>query len=448
MSQNGNNVRIHAPPAHANFAPSAAPQNPATSQHMLQKSLSVSCFGNAPYGTMYSPHHPRLSGPGTPHHKWGQPLVLVTPTTNDTESKASASEHQPISSSSEQYEHLEASNHSTSQMGGAPARDDEKFTVDSSCLGERSIDGEITGFLREGASSFVKLGYNTNALLISARGFGNREHYWEFQDMIESDGDIETSYRVGVVPRSLQKPVDINNTIEHNGGFSVWVDHGPKEDQMKYGDRMGVYLICIDDEATMHFFKNGKFCGIFSLRAIPVDKPLYPAICVKGHHSARSAINITSSPRVPCLSEHQEKESEFVKTRQQLSIKKCFTRPMYPMAQQKKIASSHLGGTVEISSQLTEELKLRAGDAILFVDQHDDDDSEWQFETVEDNVLAQDFFYHHQEYDVHSSATANTLKVAFKFVALAPGVAILKSAYTPTQQVPKWTQKLKVVVVE
>ena len=56
----------------------------------------------------------------------------------------------------------------------------------------------------------------------------------------------------------------------------------------------------------------------------------------------------------------------------------------------RKVALAHRGSTVEISSQLTDDLKIRSGDAILFVELDNiSNDKEWQFAVDDEEVLAQ-----------------------------------------------------------
>merc|ERR1712094_168078 len=107
---------------------------------------------------------------------------------------------------------------------------------------------------------------------------------------------------------------------------------------------------------------------------------------------------------------------------------------------------AHVGNTVEISSQLQDELRIRQGDAILFVDTGAAGKSSyWDFEVEDEAVLAQDTFYEHAEYDLHAPTQDQIqLKYAFKFVALAPGTTTFKSCYAPHG---RWAQKVKVVVV-
>lgn len=132
-----------------------------------------------------------------------------------------------------------------------------------------------------------------------------------------------------------------------------------------------------------------------------------------------------------------------------------------------QIAMAHTGGTVEISSQLSDDLRLRQGDAVLLVEQSSPSTGcVWQFEIDDEHVLVQDSFYQHAEFDQHATQDASlalpkdalspsgtVLKLAFKFVALNPGTTLFKSRHAKPPSAAdgnaprEWTQNLKVVVV-
>eukprot|EP00397_Hematodinium_sp_SG-2012_P015077 GEMP01015349.1.p1 GENE.GEMP01015349.1~~GEMP01015349.1.p1 ORF type:complete len:651 (+),score=117.53 GEMP01015349.1:183-2135(+) len=337
---------------------------------------------------------------------------------------------------------------------------EDTFVVDISCLGERNLKNDINGFIKtrlnedSDENAFVKLGSRNDAMLISAKGYANGQHYWELQDCIEIDDDSEPQIRfcVGLVPRSIRQAVDIDMTIANNSGFSLGLTHGLGKTEFQYGDRIGVHLDCTGHMAVMRFFKNGQFsatgCGL-SLKNIPKDKPLYPALCMMGHASAHCAFSVVPSPTMPNIAEHEEREADYIAIMEHevRRTKLCtLRRPQYSDKRKRDISLAHRGATVEISSALNNELAIRQGDAILFVDKHVDEECEWHFDVSDDEILAQDTFYLHQEFDLHSPTACTVVKVAYKFIALSPGIVEFRSSYAPMQGIPQWRQAVRIVI--
>mmetsp|Transcript_9712 Transcript_9712/g.23930 ORF Transcript_9712/g.23930 Transcript_9712/m.23930 type:complete len:92 (-) Transcript_9712:271-546(-) len=77
-------------------------------------------------------------------------------------------------------------------------------------------------------------------------------------------------------------------------------------------------------------------------------------------------------------------------------------------------------------------------------------DNEWRFAIDREEVVSQDVFYLHREFDLNTIPGRTVLKVAFKFVALRAGVATFRSCYgrasggSGGQQ--SWRQAVRILV--
>lgn len=305
--------------------------------------------------------------------------------------------------------------------------------------------------------------------------------YWEFADLIAPRKDapsqnVDVGFCVGVVPRSAGTGLDIDNDLQANGGYGEGFSHGPAEGDLHYGDRLGVLLQLTGEKGKLSFFVNGQFRNVTSIHNLEKTKPLYPAFCTIGHTDTQCRFEVLKNPQIPNIALHAEAEARFLKSAKESAERESFgylSRRRSPQEERRRIqiAMAHTGGTVEISSQLGDDLRLRHGDAILFVEQTSlSSGCVWQFEIGDEHVVAQDMFYQHAEFDQHATQDASlalpkdalslspsgtVLKLAFKFVALAPGTTTFKSRHTrlsaanDTQQAssPDWTQYLKITVV-
>jgi len=392
---------------------------------------------------------------GTPNSYVAQPaaheylknrtMPVNTPTTNDGESKASPSDHRTRALPPD-YERQEIG--SPKSIKSADTAFPIDFSVDASCLGFKSIYGEDTGFIRSDRDPLLYQKYGSaTSLLISSRCVTNGKFFWEFECIIENNRDT-VPFCVGAIPRTLETRIDVNKSITQNSGFSQTLEFGTP-DGVKQNDRIGIYLLCSEnDYATMFFFRNAQFDNILSIKNIPTNASLFPAISVAGDESASIKFRIVQRPVVPDLNAHQMKEREFVELRDRIMRMRNFKKGNeYNQILKENIANAHRGGTIEISAQLTEDLKLKVGDAILFVEQHEKPDYSWEFNISDDRIFAQDHFYHHQEFDLHGPGTGHALKVAYKFIALASGFVQFKSSYVEEQSAPFWRQNLVIEVM-
>jgi len=291
----------------------------------------------------------------------------------------------------------------------------------------------------DGGRTFTKVGHEYSALLVSAQGFTNGRHYFELLNCTQEEKDV--GFRIGCVPRLATVGLDLDCDILENHGIGVRVLHGK---DVQYGDRVGVLLDfgAQAEKAELKFFKNGSFLHVpvaLPLSA-PGRTPVYFAVAAVGRPGVNLQFALVQSPGVPDL---QAYDAAVAAQAPPPGRAPAVTPQMIAIAQ------AHQGNTVEISSQLQEELRLRQGDAILFVDTGSPGKAQlWQFEIDTEDVLAQDLFYEHAELDLHASPAAAEvqLKYAFKFVALRPGTTVFKAGYGPPGATA-WVQKLKVVVV-
>lgn len=315
----------------------------------------------------------------------------------------------------------------------------DPIAIDPSCWGVRRPQyGVENGFeSTDGGRTFTKVGHEYSALLVSAQGYTTGIHYFELIDCTTEEKDV--GFRIGCVPRLATVGLDLDSDILENHGIGVRILHGK---DVQYGDRIGVLLElgASAEKAELKFFKNGAFLHVpvaLPLTA-PGRTPVYFAVAAAGRPGVQLQFALSPSPSMPDL--------------QAYDVALALQQPppgktMAVTPQMIAIAQAHQGNTVEISSQLHEELRLRQGDAILFVDTGAPGKAQlWQFEIDAEDVIAQDLFYEHAELDLHTQAAEVQLKYAFKFVALRPGTTVFKAGYGPPGATA-WVQKLKVVVV-
>lgn len=365
-------------------------------------------------------------------------------------------------------------------LNGVSVDSDECFTIDPSCVGERQMNYGLTnGYEVTDRRTFTKVGNHCHAMILSSRGFNTGAMYWEFADLIvpQKDGmaSADIGFKVGVVPRSALSGLDIDSDIHYNNGYGEMFSHGAAEGDLRYGDRVGVLLdLTGDEKGKLSFFVNGVFRNVCSVTGIEQNKPLYPAFSTIGRAGAQVRFEILKSPPVPDLKLHARAEQRYVQQVKEQAAQESnygwLLRRRSPQEERRRIqiAMAHSGGTVEISSQLCDDLRLRQGDAVLFVEQSSPiSGCVWQFEIENEHVLAQDGLYQHAEFDQHATQDASlalpkdalspsgtVLKLAFKFVALNPGTAIFKSRHAKPSSASEegtqprdWAQTLKVVVV-
>lgn len=312
--------------------------------------------------------------------------------------------------------------------------------------------GDVNGFRMEKIDAtleddtcYVKIGSTHHALLIAAKGYtSSGQHYWEFRNGINNvtKDAVNVEFSIGVIPRSITQGVDIDNTMENNGGICARLVHG--SGGFEFGDHIGLHLDCNGESASLRFFKNGKFCKALTVTGIPTDRLLYPALCLRGHERAHCAFSTVPNPPMPNLVEHKRAEEAYLA---ETKAMKTVGRRHLSDDQMRQISIAHRRGTVEISSSLHDDLTLTLGDAILFVEQQAEDDGRWEFEIADQQVLAQDSYYYHQEFDLHSPSPGNVLKVAYKFVAISPGSTQFRSCYKlHTLQAPQWKQGIRIHV--
>merc|ERR1719247_1840161 len=316
----------------------------------------------------------------------------------------------------------------------------EVTLIDPSCWGVRTLSyGVENGFESlDGGRTFTKVGYEYAALLVSAQGFTSGVHYFEIVDCTNDDSEI--GFRIGCVPRMATVGLDLDSDILENHGVGVRVIHGK---DLQYGDRVGI-LVDLGSggqpKAELKFFKNGSFLHIPVTLPLanPGRTPVYFAIASAGRPNSELSFALVPSPSIPDLKAYDAAVQQH---------KPVIPKALVVTPAVLAIAQAHVGNTVEISSQLHEELRLRQGDAILFVDTGAPGKAQlWQFEIDAEDVIAQDLFYEHAELDLHTQAAEVQLKYAFKFVALRPGTTVFKAGYGPPGATA-WVQKLKVVVV-
>merc|ERR1719460_143227 len=315
----------------------------------------------------------------------------------------------------------------------------EVTLIDPSCWGVRTLSyGVENGFESlDGGRTFTKVGHEYAALLVSAQGFTSGVHYFEIVDCTNDDNEI--GFRIGCVPRMATVGLDLDSDILENHGVGVRVIHGK---DLQYGDRIGV-LVDLgaggQPKAELKFFKNGSFLHVPVTLPLanPGRTPVYFAIASAGRPNSELSFALVPSPSLPDLKAYDAAVAEH-----KPSPPKALVVTPAVLA----IAQAHVGNTVEISSALHEELRLRQGDAILFVDTGSPTKIEqWQFEIDSEDIVAQDLFYEHAELDLHSVNDVQ-LKYAFKFVALRAGTTVFKAGYGPPGATA-WTQKIKVIVV-
>eukprot|EP00746_Dinoflagellata_sp_MGD_P144892 gnl/MRDRNA2_/MRDRNA2_77588_c0_seq1.p1 gnl/MRDRNA2_/MRDRNA2_77588_c0~~gnl/MRDRNA2_/MRDRNA2_77588_c0_seq1.p1 ORF type:complete len:570 (+),score=125.55 gnl/MRDRNA2_/MRDRNA2_77588_c0_seq1:227-1711(+) len=350
------------------------------------------------------------------------------------------------------------------------------FAIDVSCIGERKMAyGVPNGFEVEEGGAFTKIGHQNHALLVSTKGYTSGVHYWEFVDLVVPAGEattgVDVGFRIGVVPRAAGAALNIDGDLRENSGYGEAFAHGGSEGDVRYGDRIGALLDLSGEDGKLSFFVNGRFADVPSISGLRKDRALFPTFCTMGHANARVRFEVTLSPQVPDVALHAQQELQWLQRRreQELALKaKNFSgqdpmlekaapalAPLPPQEESRRVgvAVAHTGGTVEVSSQPMDELRLRAGDAILFVEQAvPGSGREWLFEVDNEEVLARDFFYVHVEFDQHAAQEAGSscgwaLKLAFKFVAITPGKAVLKSKYARPNIMEPWTQALPVTVI-
>ncbi|CAD7922413.1 unnamed protein product [Amoebophrya sp. A120] len=315
------------------------------------------------------------------------------------------------------------------------------FVVDVSCLGANR-----SGFLEAEPGAYVRSGTGTG-MLLSVKGFSSGKHYWEFLNTAEPGPQQQTAgvdIKFGVVPRGVETRININQSVEENEGHCVTLAQGR---HFRPGDTLGVLLDASQPQAKLSFWINGKFSAdARSLPDIPKSYPLFPAISLEGSEASSCSFVIKENPPVPDLLRHAQAEAEH-------EASGSHGATYQDELSARKVAGFHTGNTVEISANVTEDLSLTVGDAVLFVELEDvADENEWRFAIDREDVVAQDVFYLHREFDLNFHPGHTVLKVAFKFVALAPGVAVFRSCYHGARCGPpsaaSWRQTLRVVVQE
>eukprot|EP00392_Amoebophrya_sp_AT5.2_P005841 g5851.t1 len=329
------------------------------------------------------------------------------------------------------------------------------FVCDVSCLGS-----DASGFVESGgpgsSGRFTRSGGETG-MLVGVKGFHSGKHYWEILNGSEGGLGASSSavdIKFGIVPRAVDTRIDVTRSIEENQGYCVTLAQGR---HVKTGDTVGVLLDMTGGSARLSFFVNHKFSRhAASIVNIPKSKAFFPAVSLEGNDQTRYKDELSA----------------------------------------RRVALAHNGSTVEISSHLSEDLKLNVafwngfqmvekaesgaeyvtqiadpktpkisgptfrdtdkfplhmGDAILFVDLEDvADDNEWRFAIDREEVVSQDVFYLHREFDLNTIPGRTVLKVAFKFVALRAGVATFRSCYgrasggSGGQQ--SWRQAVRILV--
>ncbi|CAD7956566.1 unnamed protein product [Amoebophrya sp. A25] len=402
------------------------------------------------------------------------------------------------SSSSSTYNH---------QTGGYTYGGQQGYTSSSSSTARGSAG--VSCYSRSGSGS---------GLVLSMKGFSAGRHYWEavllphpsaaaslsnaarvanvsgghpHQAAHAKGGQAHpaqpptTDVKFGVVPRGVSTCLDTARSIDENSGFAITLACGR---HIKPGDTVGLLLDLTERMGRLSCFVNGKFCkDALSLSDIPKSMALFPALSIEAFDpSCHFVFGIKEDPALPELHRHTLHEAEFAAA----SNGGCLSYNDEIRA--RRVALSHTGNTVEISSNLNDELQVQVGDAILFVELSDfipsgtaagfnastsssasasasgrgrnsngavaagtgsglsvaSPSSRWSFSASPPSVLAQDAFYMHREFDTNCPPNQTVLKVAYKFVALAPGVATFKSRSVEDggEGRENWKQTLRVVV--
>lgn len=349
---------------------------------------------------------------------------------------------------------------------------DECFAIDVSCTGSRTTGPgnspvQPNGYSLEGGRRFLKIGSQRPALLVSTKGYTSGARFWELLDLV-TPPTAKISFGIGVVPRSAEVGLDINGDIQQNGGHGAVLTHGGVPGGVRHGDRIGVLLDLTGETGRLSFFLNGQFAGIPSLTGLPKDRPMLPSFCATGCIGAECRFEVLHPPALPDIAAHYEMEKQHLNRKQppqDTPVEKppggmgALTSSMTPEEEARavEVAMAHTGGTIEFSSQLQEEIALRQGDAVLFVDVGlPRSGAEWFFRIDDERVLARDRFYHHTEFDPHMhDATGNSgcvgLKVAHKFVALQKGQTTFSSRYanpSANARNEEWHQTLRITVTE
>lgn len=345
---------------------------------------------------------------------------------------------------------------------------DKPFTIDHGCVGVRSLGhGRVNGYLLLDPNSrtFTKVGCWRPALLVSTQGFSGGQHYWEFLDLVDST-TAKVSFGIGVVPQADDSSLSVDSDIQQNGGHGAVLTHGDLPGGTKHGDRIGVLLDLTGESGRLSFFLNGHFAGIPSLTGLASACPWRPCFCATGSEGVECRFEVSLPPRMPDLAAHADLEQRHLEQRSAEEAASAaakevpaggltFALALTPEeeAHAVKVAMAHTGGTLEISSQVRDEIQLRPGDAVLFVDLAvRGSGARWIFGIDDERVLARDVLYQHVEFDlnVHQAGIGGGvgLKVAHKFVALKPGQTSFCSRHARPSAVSKeWDQTLRINVV-
>jgi len=252
----------------------------------------------------------------------------------------------------------------TQVQGSDVVSSSQCFVCDVSCLGS-----DASGFVESGgpgsSGRFTRSGGETG-MLVGVKGFHSGKHYWEILNGSEGGLGASSSavdIKFGIVPRAVDTRIDVTRSIEENQGYCVTLAQGR---HVKTGDTVGVLLDMTGGSARLSFFVNHKFSRhAASIVNIPKSKAFFPAVSLEGNDQTRCTLIIKDSPQLPDLVRHAQAEEDH------RTGANAGAATYKDELSARRVALAHNGSTVEISSHLSEDLKLNVGDAILFVDLED-----------------------------------------------------------------------------